>query len=300
MFTEEAFSDDQGFTFLHRIILGHCPLDLKEQLRHNAVGDLDVLDSNRRTPLLWAAWNGRLDCVQLLINHGAGLDHIDLENESALGKACKAGHGECAKVLLEAGASPNTGNCYRVQPIHYASQQQHYTAIGLLDVLLEHGADINARTDSLATPLHFAASSGIAKNVDYLIQHHANLQARNRSDLDVSLMALANWHNDLFCHLVRLGADIQSSPDNVPNVLQLAAWGGSHESWIVIEEAVQSGRLRGIDLNTRHNGHTIWECLESCRPFRSHKEDNIETSDCFNISKILENLRLLVNEQAEV
>ncbi|KAL9077595.1 MAG: hypothetical protein Q9157_003290 [Trypethelium eluteriae] len=296
LFSEEAFSDNQGFTFLHRIILGHCPIDLNEHLRHSPTGNLDVFDSNRRTPLLWAAWSGRVDYVQLLVDYGAEVEHKDLEHESALSKACKAGHIECAKTLLKAGASPHTGNCYHVQPIHYASQQKHHIAIGLLDALLKHGADVNARTDSLATPLHFAASSGVAENVDYLIQHDANLQARNRSHLDASLLALANWHNDLFCYLVRLGADIQPSPGSVLNVLHLAAWGGSDDSWTTIEEAVRDDRLCGTNLNMWHNEHIIWDCLDKCRPFRSYNERQTEETDYANIRKIQKTLQISLNE----
>ncbi|KAL9095965.1 MAG: hypothetical protein Q9165_001963 [Trypethelium subeluteriae] len=295
LFLEEAFSDHQGFSFLHRIILGYCPLDLNEQLRHNTLGDLNVVDSNRRTPLLWAAWNGRVEYVQLLVDYGAAVDHMDIERETPLNKACKAGQIECANVLLEGGASPHIGNCYHIQPIHYASLQKHDAAVGILEALLKHGADVNARTDSLATPLHFAASSGIAKNVDYLIQRDADLQARNRSHLDASLLALANWHNDLFCYLVRLGADIQPSPGSVVNVLHLAAWGGSEDSWIIIEEAVRDSRLCAMNHDVWHNDHTVWECLEKCRPFRSCDECQAEKTDFAKIRKIQDSLQIMLN-----
>jgi hypothetical protein len=56
------------------------------------------------TPLIWAAYTGKAECLKLLIKAGANLDSQDKDLDTALSSASKMGHGECVNLLLEAGA----------------------------------------------------------------------------------------------------------------------------------------------------------------------------------------------------
>lgn len=58
------------------------------------------------TALMLAARHGNADALTILVNHHAGLDHADVQGETALAKALKYGNVECAGILTRAGAKP--------------------------------------------------------------------------------------------------------------------------------------------------------------------------------------------------
>jgi ankyrin repeat protein len=39
--------------------------------------DIDTIDENGQTPLMFAVMRGNLDCITFLVNHGADLDYVD-------------------------------------------------------------------------------------------------------------------------------------------------------------------------------------------------------------------------------
>ena len=47
-------------------------------------------------------------------------------------------------------------------------------------LLINHGADVTARDETLRTPLHLAAFSGSTKTVQLLIEHGADVTAQDR------------------------------------------------------------------------------------------------------------------------
>jgi ankyrin repeat protein len=65
---------------------------------------------------------------------------------------------EVAKVLLEAGADVNARDASQNTPLHYAALHGHTTVAKLL---LEAGGDINARNRKGKTPLALAQRGGI-------------------------------------------------------------------------------------------------------------------------------------------
>ncbi len=93
------------------------------------------------TPLLFAAQAGDPDSVRLLIAAGADIKDAAADGTNAVIIAEHAGHGDTAAVLLAAGADPNAaGGGYTA--LHLAAMKGD---LPLVKVLLEHGADINAR-----------------------------------------------------------------------------------------------------------------------------------------------------------
>ena len=72
------------------------------------------------------------------------------------------------------GADVNLSH-YGTTPLHYATLQCTVPAVSLL---LEAGADLNARTQEGKTPLHFAASGGFIGVTRLLLNHGADIEVR--------------------------------------------------------------------------------------------------------------------------
>jgi ankyrin repeat protein len=114
------------------------------------------------TPLLFAVREGHLEMVRLLVDAGANVNDALPDGMSALVVAILNIRYEVAKFLIDNGADVNDKR-YRVRPLHFALDMRalDWQALprpvgwepfspeseNLVLLLLQHGADVNARTD---------------------------------------------------------------------------------------------------------------------------------------------------------
>ncbi|MBN3306150.1 CDN2D inhibitor, partial [Amia calva] len=68
-------------------------------------------------------------------------------------------------------------------------------------LLLSYGADPNVADGTGATPLHDAARGGFLDTVETLVQHDANVHARDTSGRRAIDLALENGHEDVVAFL---------------------------------------------------------------------------------------------------
>jgi ankyrin repeat protein len=140
--------------------------------------------------LLTAAYSGRKDLFELLLEKGAG---VNVFEASALGLSDRVGE------FL--GADPSLANTYSHDgwtPLHLAS---FFGRKEVASVLLAHGADVNARSRSTRfakenTPLHAAAANKQIALAELLLAHGADVNARDGSGYTPLALA-ANGKNDL-------------------------------------------------------------------------------------------------------
>lgn len=113
-----------------------------------------------------------------------------------LGLASFFGHEEAARVLLDLGADPRTAsrNEMRVAPLHSAVARR---SLPVARLLLDRGADVNARQAGGFTPLHGAAANGDRAMSELLVDRGADPSARNDEGRTPSELAATRDHAGL-------------------------------------------------------------------------------------------------------
>jgi cytohesin len=87
---------------------------------------------------------------------------------------------EMAQVLLDHGANPNAKNGHGGTPLHVASGgKSQERGVSIARLLLERGADVDARKKDKTTPLHSAILWGRLEIAQVLLDHGANATAEN-------------------------------------------------------------------------------------------------------------------------
>lgn len=186
-----------------------------------------------RTALMKAAGSGCLPVVQVLLAHGADVERRDSEGRSALILAAANGHTAVAQTLRAAGATVGLveaailGDVERVKEflgtapallndllgtaLWWAAGNGQEEAVHLL---LNSGADVNARVGRDVTALIQAALMGQAKVVRLLLACGADVNAwdgRGATALHASLMSTVYGCNrEVVRALLEAGAEVNA------------------------------------------------------------------------------------------
>ncbi|TFD93999.1 hypothetical protein E3T61_03095 [Cryobacterium lactosi] len=132
---------------------------------------------NGKTPLMFWANNGFADAVESLLDAGADVRTVDDDGDDAQSYAISRQHLEVLESLLEHGANPNARSSLLGQPsfvLHVAA------AIGWsagVKTLLAHGAAVNGRGSGGITPIMLASGAGEDECVTLLLSSGADLSA---------------------------------------------------------------------------------------------------------------------------
>ena len=133
------------------------------------------------TPLHIACRAGHIDVCRLLIDSGADLNIPDDTGETPLHRSIEHGDATVVTLLLNAGADACSQNVAGITPLHLAAA---FARQGMLGLLAARGADVNARCskvyadwDGGRTPLHYAAHNGDLSSFRTLVSLGADLRA---------------------------------------------------------------------------------------------------------------------------
>merc|ERR1712029_370358 len=172
----------------------NCKATIVEMLISKGA-DVNCQDHTGHAPINFASQHGLQSIVKLLISHGANVNNASSIKRTPLHEAADRGHSSVVELLIAHGADVHTkvdfnyksyknAEChceffYGVTPIHLAAwgHLEYEGHPDVVDILLSHGADVNALTKEGLTPLHLAASTGCIETAKRLLDKGANVNA---------------------------------------------------------------------------------------------------------------------------
>jgi ankyrin repeat protein len=145
--------------------------------------NVNATNSKNMTALYYASSRGHTDVAKVLLEHKAN-PNIGLElgggfsGLTSLMEAAYQGYVDCVELLLQNGADVNATTKDGVSALMRAAEKNHSACITLL---LEKGADVNAKDTCGITPLMWAASfGGDVKATQLLLDAGADQTARDQ------------------------------------------------------------------------------------------------------------------------
>lgn len=175
-------SDMEGYTSLHRAIVNNDLNTVMELLKNENIDvnsklgievSIDGWYLGGATPLILASYLGYTDIVNALIEKGVDVKaKDDVDGCMAIHLAAANGKNDVINILLDVDASnindvDNRGNT----PLHWASMKDRADTVLLL---IENGADIEAKDIDNWTALHYAAAFASLQTVEALVDNGAD------------------------------------------------------------------------------------------------------------------------------
>ena len=194
--------------------LGGKHFEVAELLHRNGA-DVDVRNGSENTLLRQAT--GALDIVGWLLIHGADVNAQGFNGYSPLHNAACHGRLQAFQMLIEHNADIHIQNAFGMTPLHdaaagYGIRSDH---VDIMQLLLDHGANPNARCIDNSTPLHhscwwktgdYMPHQGTVEGTRLLLKHGAIVDAEDDEGRTPLQLALEHGREDIATCLREHGA----------------------------------------------------------------------------------------------
>ena len=225
-------------------------IDMIEMLSEEGL-DVNTGDNEGFTPLHDAAACGQLESVRTLLKLGGreSMTKVAGTHGTPLHQAVGKGDKDIVSLLLNGGCPINVVDSEGRSILHYAAQ---YGQIHMIEMLSEKGLDINKGDDEGWTPLHTAAAYGQFKSVLTLLwvggrESMTNVAGTNGTTGGTPLhQAVAGGYKDIVSLLLNEGCPINVVDSRGTSVLHYAAQGGQIHMIEMLSE-------RGLAVNIGDN-----------------------------------------------
>lgn len=175
---------------LHKIVLDLLLSSLGKAIADDATS-IDKTDAMGRTPLSWAAARGDRHAVQILLDHNADSNVMDMYLSPRVSYAADRGHTLCVKLLLEAGAvaEPVLPPGIKIgSPLNCAARNSQDPTI--LKYLLTYGAQVDSTGVDNNTALNHVSRKDNFRFAASLLDHNADINAVNINQLTTLTTAI--------------------------------------------------------------------------------------------------------------
>lgn len=198
---------------------------------------VDSRDEHRRTPLIYAGWNGYQEAAAQLLAAGANVSLQDRDGYNAFDYAAGRGLVDMVSFLLKhtktpdnkgyveyatltkaafagdpAQFPPGTGKLKSVNRISPEGQTPLHIAAGngslaVAEALVKRGADVNRSNNSNQTALHWAAWNNQTTTLEWLLNHGGDITKQDLAGDTALTLAAQNNSVETAKVLIEKGAD---------------------------------------------------------------------------------------------
>lgn len=204
------------------------------------------------------------EIIRLLLEAKADVNWQGPVGGTALHAVAKGGDVALIRSLLEAKAEMNVAEGKSgITPLHYAAGRAS-PEIALF--LLQHNADIHAKTSGGRTPITFAAQLHGAETIVALLRHNADPNVTDSRGRTPLFYAAATGCSEPALTLLDHGVDVNATDSSGSIALHHAAATGSNPIMLIANpsrvEIIRTLILNGSNLNTARtkNGATPLHC----------------------------------------
>jgi hypothetical protein len=128
--------------------------------------------------------------------------------------------------------------------IHWAASKNY---MGVVEVLLAHGDNVNAQGRDGSTPLHWAAEENSVEVAEFLLTHSAEVNSKDSSGWTALQLAANRGHKNIAGLLLDHGADMNAKENSYSmTALHVATNGGHYDTLKLL-------LTHGADVNAKTN-----------------------------------------------
>jgi ankyrin repeat protein len=198
-----------------------------------AGGDIKARSADGRTSLMYAAWRGETDSMRALLESGADVEAQDTKGNTSLLIAANRGHSEAVAVLLQEGADVNAENQAGFDPLLYCAKIGY---IDLLKSLMSAGADIGKKDILGRNALMFAAANGYGEIAAAVIEEDGDVNATDNYGYTALMYAAYFDKVEMLELLMDSGAKVAARNKDGQSALDMADSAGSEEAYKLLLE----------------------------------------------------------------
>ena len=208
----------KGYVGIMRLLLVNCPnVDLLSRIIKSE--DFMIATS----PLIKAAIRGHALVVQMLLVHGATTATKDETGGTALHHAVNKGDLAVTRQLLD--NSPDVEALSRMVKRENSFRETNSSAraaelryLSIVQMLLDHGAEIETKDGAGWTALHYTAVRGDLAMMNLLLRYGANVEAMTKYMETALCKAIEGNHEKIVLALLANGAHIDATDKYDPHI----------------------------------------------------------------------------------
>ena len=235
--SDSNIADKNGDTCLMWAVSGYCSKRELHAIIHQSA-DVNATNKNNHTALMLACKKSHEDAIHVLLQAGSDTNIADKNGETWL--MC-AVDGHCSnnvlRAIIDQGANINARSKNNCTALMKACETKHEDAINML---LQVGADTIIADDDGTTCLMYAVKTDCSKEVLLaIIDHGADVNATNKHNRTVLIIACKERHEDAIHLLLKAGSDTNIADKNGDTCLMYAVDG--HFSKEVLQAIIDQG-----------------------------------------------------------
>ena len=248
--------DVQGLTCLMTAVSNCCSKEMLQAIIDHGT-DVNATTKKNRTALMWACQERHEDAIRVLLKAGADTNIVSNSGWTCLMAAvCAPCSKEMLQVTIDHGADVNATNQYNYTALMWACDKKHEDAI---HVLLKAGADTNIVNSNGETCLSDAVDGHCSKEVlQAIIDHGADVNATNKYNWTALMWACHKRHEDAIRVLLKAGGDTNITADTM--IKYIAVVTASKQGGKEMLEALTD---RGAEVNATNKDNVTelkWAC----------------------------------------